>query len=72
MGLGGRRTGLDAVNMLSILKRDDVPIEDIPTRCGYDRGPYLGILFKRHFGCSMRQWRTNWIRRHEEIAESVV
>ena len=58
--------------VLSILKRDDVPIEEIPTRCGYDRGPYLGILFKRHFGCSMRQWRKDWIHSHAGIAKSVV
>ena len=41
----------------SLLKRDDIPIEEIPTHCGYDRGPFLGALFKRTFGCSMRQWR---------------
>ena len=41
----------------SLLKRDDIPIEEIPTHCGYDHGPFLGILFKRTFGCSMRQWR---------------
>lgn len=41
----------------TLLKRDDVPIEELPTRLGYDRGPFLGILFRRTFGCSMRQWR---------------
>ena len=46
----------------SLLKRDDVPIEEIPTRCGYDHGPFLGILFKRTFGCSMRQWRHEQLR----------
>ncbi len=48
----------------SLLKREDIPIEQIPGRCGYDHGPYLGILFKRTFGCSMRQWRQEWTRRH--------
>ena len=46
----------------SLLKRDDIPIEEIPTRCGYDHGPFLGILFKRTFGCSMRQWRQEQLR----------
>jgi AraC-like DNA-binding protein len=41
----------------TLLMRDDIPIEEIPTRLGYDRGPFLGILFRRAFGCSMRQWR---------------
>jgi LacI family transcriptional regulator len=46
----------------SLLKRDDIPIEEIPTHCGYDHGPFLGILFKRTFGCSMRQWRQEQLR----------
>ena len=49
----------------SLLKRDDVPIREIPTHCGYDRGPFLGILFKRVTGRTMRQWRQAWLRRHE-------
>ena len=49
----------------SLLKRDDIPIREIPTHCGYDRGPFLGILFKRVTGRTMRQWRQAWLRRHE-------
>ena len=49
----------------SLLKRDDIPIGEIPGRCGYVQGPYLGILFKRVTGRTMRQWRQAWLRRHE-------
>ena len=41
----------------TLLRRPDVPIGDIPSRCGYVRGPCLGILFKRATGCTMRAWR---------------
>ena len=41
----------------SLLKRSDIPIEEIPEKCGYGRNPYLGIIFKRATGMSMRQWR---------------
>lgn len=40
-----------------LLKFTDVPIEEIPARCGYVPGPFLGILFKRATGMTMRQWR---------------
>lgn len=43
---------------MSLLKRSDVPIEEIPERCGYQRGTHLGFLFKRATGMSMRQWRS--------------
>ncbi len=43
---------------MSLLKRSDVPIADIPERCGYQRGTHLGFLFKRATGMSMRQWRS--------------
>lgn len=49
----------------SLLKRDDVPIDAIPERCGYVRGPYLGILFKRTTGLTMRQWRREFRRQGE-------
>ena len=43
---------------MALLKRSDVPIADIPERCGYRRGTHLGYLFKRATGMSMRQWRS--------------
>ena len=45
-----------------LLKFTDVPIDDIPARCGYVPGPYLGILFRRTTGMTMRQWRKNALR----------
>ena len=47
---------------MELLKRGDVPIDEIPERCGYVRGPYLGILFKRATGLTMRRWRAEWRR----------
>ena len=47
---------------MELLRRPDVPIDDIPPRCGYVPGPYLGILFKRTTGLTMRQWRKNALR----------
>lgn len=41
----------------TLLKRSKVPIEEIPERCGYQRGAHLGELFKRATGMSMREWR---------------
>ena len=41
----------------ALLKRSSIPIEEIPEKCGYGRNPYLGIIFKRATGMSMRQWR---------------
>ena len=50
---------------MALLKRSDVPIEDIPERCGYRRGAHLGYLFKRATGISMRQWRSQMKTRIE-------
>ena len=47
---------------MELLRRPDIPINDIPARCGYVPGPYLGILFRRATGATMRQWRRNALR----------
>ncbi len=48
----------------ALLKLGDIPISEIPARCGYVPGPYLGILFKRATGKTMRRWRADWLKRH--------
>ena len=53
---------------MELLKRGDVPIDEIPERCGYVRGPYLGILFKRATGLTMRRWRAEW-RKGNDLAD---
>lgn len=53
-----RRIGLAK----ELLERDDIPIDDIPERIGYVPGPFLGMLFKRSTGMTMRQWRRNFLR----------
>ena len=46
---------LDAVKkMLATTTR---PIKEISKECGYADIPYLKMLFKRRFGCTMRDWR---------------
>ena len=54
-----RRIGLAR----ELLERDDIPIDDIPERIGYVPGPFLGMLFKRSTGMTMRQWRRNFLRK---------
>ncbi|MBQ6246466.1 MAG: substrate-binding domain-containing protein [Kiritimatiellae bacterium] len=54
---------LDAA--MSLLRQGDIPIDEIPERCGYVRGPYLGMLFKRTTGRTMRQWRADWLRENQ-------
>ena len=40
-----------------LLRDAALPIEEIPERVGYVRGPFLGGLFKRTTGMTMRKWR---------------
>ena len=47
------------LDLAKTLLREGVPIDSIPERCGYVRGPHLGILFKRATGLTMRQWRAS-------------
>ena len=62
------RTVLDEIHSrrldkaMELLRRPDVPIDEIPARCGYVPGPYLAILFRRTTGTTMRAWRRNALR----------
>ena len=49
------RQKLDAVKKL--LATTDRPIKVISESCGYTDLAYLKTLFKRRFGCTMRDWR---------------
>ena len=49
------RQKLDAVKKL--LATTDRPIKVISEACGYTDLAYLKTLFKRRFGCTMRDWR---------------
>jgi len=49
------RQKLDAVKKL--LATTDRPIKVISESCGYTDHAYLKTLFKRRFGCTMREWR---------------
>ena len=49
------RHRLDAVKKL--LATTNRPIKVISESCGYTDLAYLKTLFKRRFGCTMRDWR---------------
>jgi len=51
--LGANR--VDAVKKL--LATTNRPIKVISESCGYTDLAYLKTLFKRRFGCTMRDWR---------------
>lgn len=40
-----------------LLKETDLPLTDVGTRCGYSTDVHLRRIFKRRFGCSMRDYR---------------
>jgi len=40
-----------------LLKETDLPLTDVCTRCGYQTDVHLRRIFKRRFGCSMREYR---------------
>ena len=48
-----------------LLRRTDTPIGDIAPLCGYGDAIHLKIIFRRAFGCSMREWR----RKHRETPD---
>ena len=49
------RQMLDALKKL--LVTTDRPVKVISEACGYTDLAYLKTLFKRRFGCTMRDWR---------------
>ena len=49
------RHKLDAVK--KFLATTNRPIKTISEECGYTDPSYLKVLFKRRFGCTMREWR---------------
>lgn len=50
---------LDRVERL--LRETDLPLTEVCTRCGYSTDVHLRRIFKRRFGCSMRDFRTSSI-----------
>lgn len=42
-----------------LLERTTTPISDIARLCGLESEGHLKVLFRRRFGCSMREWRHN-------------
>lgn len=50
-----RNSRLERVRRL--LDESDLPLSEICTRCGYRTDIHLRRVFKRHFGCTMREYR---------------
>ena len=42
---------------MSLLKGDNIPIEEIPAFCGYDSAAFFKTIFRRETGLTMRTWR---------------
>jgi len=46
-------------NVCSLLRESDLSIGEITTQCGFESNSYLGVLFRRTYGCTMRDYRNN-------------
>lgn len=44
-------------HVCALLTETQTPIGEIAGMCGFESNGYLKELFRRHFGCSMREWR---------------
>lgn len=42
---------------MSLLRSGDIPIEEIPSFCGYDSVAFFKTIFHRETGMTMREWR---------------
>jgi len=40
-----------------LLRETDLSIAEITDRCGYESESYLGLVFRKNFGCTMRHYR---------------
>ena len=43
---------------MSLLRNDKIPIEEIPSFCGYDSTAFFKTIFHRKTGMTMREWRS--------------
>jgi LacI family transcriptional regulator len=43
--------------VVKLLKETDLPLTEVCTRCGYQSDVHLRRIFKKQFGCSMRDYR---------------
>lgn len=44
---------------MMLLKSGNIPIEEIPSFCGYDSAAFFKTIFRRETGMTMREWRGN-------------
>lgn len=47
-----------------LIRETDLPLTEICSRCGYRTDVHLRRMFKRRFGCSMREYRTRFDSDH--------
>ena len=43
--------------VVKLLKETDLPLTEVCTRCGYQTDVHLRRIFKKHYGCTMRDFR---------------
>jgi LacI family transcriptional regulator len=60
---------LDRVERL--LRETDLPLTEVCTRCGYSTDVHLRRIFKRRFGCSMRDFRASSNSSREPVCRPV-
>ena len=49
---------------MTLLKNGNIPIEEIPSFCGYDSVSFFKTIFHRETGTTMRDWRKSHISTH--------
>ena len=49
---------------MTLLKSGNIPIEEIPSFCGYDSVAFFKTIFHRETGTTMRDWRKSHISNH--------
>ncbi len=49
----------------TLLKETNLPIGEITGSCGFESESHLGVIFRKRFGCTMRDYRR---RRHVQIS----
>ena len=42
---------------MTLLKSGNIPIEEIPSFCGYGSVAFFKTIFRRQTGLTMREWR---------------
>ncbi|MDD3586980.1 MAG: helix-turn-helix transcriptional regulator, partial [Thermoguttaceae bacterium] len=53
----------------SMVARTTLPFNEIALQCGFESGNHLGILFKKHFGMTMTEYRSRATSENESLEQ---